>query len=582
MPDTHYVPSLSSISKAMTTHRAQNLKAMPMSTEGCPHTTTQSAGESPQSVLRRALLGTVAPYADELARRNRLDKEIENTHGVESDETYTACCALNSEHRARAQDTPILSLADVAAGMAELLRLLESEHDGEDCQHLRYRFDFLKRGRELLDQVQEAAAINATHTSVIPSLAMTFRQAADRVQELLNWNGDSAERDPSDDGPEEVQRDANCCEWIRIEAAMREAPAATLGDVLAKLERLACPILGAGAFEITPEDINPIIDDIYRMVFVTPQVGELAESEAFAKFRAWVEASKLCDDLRHAPDDDPAYNAAVDALSAASRAVAKAPARSAFDLAAKVYILWQCEYGDTSAGAASIALPTPDMSDDTEDGTLILGLIGDALRMFPALQILATGDATAALASLSAAPALDAGIADAELLAAFEEWKRESIAAETQPTDTFTTHDAAVDRAADLIEMLPALTLAGALVKLRFLFARRGEGPEHYDAVLRDMGLSEKAFSDYRDRMVWRLIRDLERIAAASPSIAQPDTFADTVAAFEAEAPGMLSVPQIPTQAMEQAATQLAGITPEQFRYAYAAALEAFKGERAA
>lgn len=64
--------------------------------------------------------------------------------------------------------------------------------------------------------------------------------------------------------------------------------------------------------------------------------------------------------------------------------------------------------------------------------------------------------------------------------------------------------------------------------------------------------------------------------------VAATNPFADAVTAFEAEAPATLSVPQQPTGSMVEAAATAAGITPEQFHAAYAAAVEALKKERAA
>ncbi|WP_377810861.1 hypothetical protein ABNQ38_29405 [Azospirillum sp. A29] len=60
------------------------------------------------------------------------------------------------------------------------------------------------------------------------------------------------------------------------------------------------------------------------------------------------------------------------------------------------------------------------------------------------------------------------------------------------------------------------------------------------------------------------------------------DAFADTVAAFEAEAPATLALPLEPTGRMVDAGARAAGITPAQFQAAYAAAVEALKLERAA
>ncbi|WP_188092581.1 hypothetical protein [Azospirillum sp. B21] len=70
--------------------------------------------------------------------------------------------------------------------------------------------------------------------------------------------------------------------------------------------------------------------------------------------------------------------------------------------------------------------------------------------------------------------------------------------------------------------------------------------------------------------------------AAANDQRQDADAFADTVMAFEAEAPATLALPLEPTGRMIDAGAGAAGITPEQFQAAYAAAVEALKLERAA
>ncbi|KAA0576660.1 hypothetical protein [Azospirillum sp. Sh1] len=70
--------------------------------------------------------------------------------------------------------------------------------------------------------------------------------------------------------------------------------------------------------------------------------------------------------------------------------------------------------------------------------------------------------------------------------------------------------------------------------------------------------------------------------AIANDQHQDADAFADTVAAFEAEAPATLALPLEPTSRMVDAGASAAGITPAQFQAAYAAAVEALKLERAA
>lgn len=173
------------------------------------------------------------------------------------------------------------------------------------------------------------------------------------------------------------------------------------------------------------------------------------------------------------------------------------------------------------------------------------------------------------------------GNTDAELLAAFEEWRAAGRAVEFEGTEGAQQRvDAATDR---LLGFIPT-TIAGAVALLRFLFAKGEGGAEAEHAILNGVLPGEDFIEDFRDGVVWRLIRGLEGIAL-QPANDQPGTsnpFAGAVAAFEAEAPATLSVPQQPTGGMVEAGATAAGITPEQFQAAYAAAVEALKKERAA
>ena len=127
--------------------------------------------------------------------------------------------------------------------------------------------------------------------------------------------------------------------------------------------------------------------------------------------------------------------------------------------------------------------------------------------------------AAAVLSAPLALPALAASNPDAELLAAFEEWKRASIIAENLP-DEMSEEDrepywAKVYVALDRMGELPALTPAGATVKLRLLFAAVTEMKESYDTIWFGTQPTDEALSDYRYRMLWSLIGDTERMSTA-------------------------------------------------------------------
>ncbi|WP_431855296.1 hypothetical protein [Azospirillum sp.] len=421
-------------------------------------------------------------------------------------------------------------------------------------------------------------------TSTIPVLGMTFQEAADRVRELLDWNDASADRDENEDSEEGRQRAANSAEWGRIIDTMLTTPAVTFGDVLAKMERITCPILGAGAFEITANELNVVAADIARLAAGTLITDTTADSEVLAALRKWIEASKRCDELRSTPDDDPEFEAAVAAHSDAARALASTPAQSALGLAVKIYLLWQIEHGEAPAGSASISLPPPAEDDEAEDAALHRGLALDALRMFPALQILAGGDTTVALAALSIAPAQDGASPDAELLNLWETYKQQFRFIDTLPEGDTPERDAAYEASyatEDRIEATPARTAAGIAVKLRLLFRGFHESQEADAAVIEGADMPAELLTDCRERMLWKLVGEVDHIAAAPQTSTQFDTFADTVAAFEAEAPKPLCMPQVPTARMVEAATAT-GVSAEQARAIYTAMADAYRKERAA
>lgn len=103
-----------------------------------------------------------------------------------------------------------------------------------------------------------------------------------------------------------------------------------------------------------------------------------------------------------------------------------------------------------------------------------------------------------------------------------------------------------------------------------------------FDVLARETGIAETQLSaDYY----------LSDAALLWPSVAGGDlsgigelggAFADAIAAFDAAADAPLCIPQAPTSAMMEAGAVAAGISPEQFSSAYAAAVDAYRKERAA
>jgi len=103
------------------------------------------------------------------------------------------------------------------------------------------------------------------------------------------------------------------------------------------------------------------------------------------------------------------------------------------------------------------------------------------------------------------------GHGDADLLAAFDEWARLERQDEAASTDD---NAPALLAASSQFAQHQPQTMEGVLAALRFLFAVRGENPEHYDTVLNGTEPTERALSDYRDRLLWNTIQAVERMQA--------------------------------------------------------------------
>ncbi|CBS87019.1 hypothetical protein [Azospirillum lipoferum] len=104
----------------------------------------------------------------------------------------------------------------------------------------------------------------------------------------------------------------------------------------------------------------------------------------------------------------------------------------------------------------------------------------------------------------------------------------------------------------------------------------------HLHSAMLDFAREHGMTWEYRQWMEDHLADIPAEQGGANDQHQDADAFADTVAAFEAEAPATLALPLEPTGRMVDAGASAAGITPEQFQAAYAAAVEALKLERAA
>lgn len=536
----------------------------------------------------------------------------------------------------------------------------------------------LRRVATFLHQVVEAArSASPDETSIIPSIGLTFRQAADRVRELLKRGSTELKDDPEDAAElerVEAERFSDAGEWSRIERAMLATPAQTVGDLLAKIERLACPELGIRHLVFPDEDIAQLEDDVQRLQPLWSEIGpstvgdghpdadilalgrrraelidslecpgKIAEDDAepvviewkeidhlimeleprtaaglavqlsaiwslfpepdekngptadgrlerawlwtamknaeriggsaqlahdrqdadvpiFAAYSRW---SELVQDCYAAKTDDDCERLSEQADEAAFDVMTHEPATRE-GLAAQVFVMLHLEHGGTTADHLDIgfsALTGGDGPDSAAVQALVdrvkrVGRRDEAYELYAAameerIGTAASNDLRQAWEELRALDAAEDQSATADPDFDIYRQQREAITARILSAPICT----AMDR-----EILVRFALHSAVAHWGDEPTISTQGAEHIIALRRLLGAPAVANDQRHDA----------------------DAFADTVAAFEAEAPATLALPLEPTGRMVDAGASAAGITPAQFQAAYAAAVEALKLERAA
>ena len=105
----------------------------------------------------------------------------------------------------------------------------------------------------------------------------------------------------------------------------------------------------------------------------------------------WLSAHRVAQGLGGLSEDDPAWIAAMDAITSAEIEIASAPAAGLIGICVKFYLFSHC-YFDTPAGAPWTAIEIPPADPDgAVDEQLLRGLAADALRLVPELALLADG-----------------------------------------------------------------------------------------------------------------------------------------------------------------------------------------------
>ncbi|MBK1842450.1 hypothetical protein JHL17_34150 [Azospirillum sp. YIM B02556] len=230
----------------------------------------------------------------------------------------------------------------------------------DDATHIPHRdIPAVRRVATFLHQIVEAArSASPNETSIIPSIGMTFRQAADRVREMVERanNSPRGEDDGIEDKAElerrEAARIADCHEWCRIIDAMMATPAQTMGDLFAKLERIACPSLGIRHLVFADEEIALLDEDVQRLQplwsgpHLAARAGEpLQDASIFAAYSRW---SQLVRDCYAATTDEDCDRLSDQADEAALDVMTHEPATRE-GLAAQVFVMLHLAHGGSTA-----------------------------------------------------------------------------------------------------------------------------------------------------------------------------------------------------------------------------------------
>lgn len=141
------------------------------------------------------------------------------------------------------------------------------------------------------------------------------------------------------------------------------------------------------------------------------------------------------------------------------------------------------------------------------------GFIADYIQLPPSRPV-----APAALI-----PAIPGSCPDGEIFAAWNDYRRAIRYFDALPDDHLDAEYEAyvmfVESAEDRLRTIPATTLQGLALKMRFLWAAIGEETEHYDVIIYDAPVTEEAISDGRHRQLWEMIGDVERMAIAREAV---------------------------------------------------------------
>ncbi|CAO3401844.1 hypothetical protein [Azospirillum palustre] len=392
--------------------------------------------------------------------------------------------------------------------------------------------------RRLSDQADEAARDVMTHEPSTPE------GLAAQVYVMLHLEHGGSSPDHLDIGFL-AQTDADRPDGAAVHALVE------------RIKRIGRP--GGASFNLPlPEESTP--------------ARHLADAEIFAVFDQWKrDVVEVCG-ASDGPDDDT-YAAMCRKVDAVALKVIEPTATTMEGLAAQIYTMLHLQHAGVAGSPTDIAFNPPFDSDNPHN--LAIYTIVNRVKLLGKTRVAAPAPSEELRKAWGELVALDAQV-------------------ETLPPEALENgaYDAIAEQArvaAGRILAAPATTIRDMEILTRFALR----------ALILYFGIDEVQvrawFADgtlpagnERESVaaLWRAAEGLRNLTDPTPAVndqrQDTDAFADTVAAFEAEAPTTLALPQEPTGRMVDAGANAAGITPAQFQAAYAAAVEALKLERAA
>ncbi|MBB3264070.1 hypothetical protein FHW79_001685 [Azospirillum sp. OGB3] len=508
-----------------------------------------------------ALAMTFADAVASIRRRWREAAEADDTESdkIAADAIRIMEAVLKADPRTPADAlAQIELLADPDTGMA----VGESSNETDAAT--------IRRVYAVLAGVPSGIAAAGTGSTILPSLGMTFTQAADRI--ATNYAEHLALPDE-----DEESADRLVDEWNTIALAVSATAPQTITDALAVLRIASHPSSTLPFCDVHAEGstAEALFGALLRAaaflsaVLAGPvQNCPQPDAELLAAWGLWCRPDTM--------PDGPERQAAITAASQAEVTIETVPARTPQGAAVKAMAVVQLVLGRSPDALEG---PMPEDVEDDCASRVLWTLARDLRRLW--------WWAPCPSAPTAAAP--NGQHPDARLLTLWERYTAAVSAYDGLP-DGLTDEDyepswLAVDALRDEIEATMPITLAGVAVRLKL----------HLIGLAEDAAVTPSCFGGPMPAVLnsagdlvalWRLIEHLEGATVATgpcvtPTAPETDAFAETIAAFRTEAPASLAIPDTPTEAMVQAGAAAGGCRPEQVRTMFAAMVDAYHREAA-